>query len=63
MEIKDLLNDLINSAQAELDQNGQPENFDLEDFIYTLEEYWSELDDIGEFDHNDLNQYSDEDDY
>jgi hypothetical protein len=49
MEIKDILKELINVAQLELDQNGQPDNFDLDDFINLLEDYWSELDDIGEF--------------
>jgi hypothetical protein len=29
MEIKDILKELINVAQLELDQNGQPDNFDL----------------------------------
>jgi len=53
MEIKDILKELINVAQLELDQNGQPDNFDLDDFINLLEDYWSELDDIGEFVYSD----------
>jgi hypothetical protein len=31
-----------------LTHNGHPDNFDLEEFIYTLESYYEELDDLGE---------------
>jgi hypothetical protein len=48
MEIKDILKDLILSATTELNHNGHPDNFDLEEFIYTLESYYEELDDLGE---------------
>lgn len=49
MEIKDILSELILSAQNTLNDKGQPENFDLEDFIYQLEGYFQELDEIGDF--------------
>ena len=49
MEIKDILSELIQIATNQLGERGEPENFDLEDFISTLEEYYSELDEIGEF--------------
>ena len=49
MEIKDILSELIQVATNQLGERGEPENFDLEDFISTLEEYYSELDEIGEF--------------
>jgi len=48
MEIKDILKDLILAATTELNHNGHPDNFDLEEFIYTLESYYEELDDLGE---------------
>jgi hypothetical protein len=48
MEIKDILKDLILVANTELTHNGHPDNFDLEEFIYTLESYYEELDDLGE---------------
>ena len=49
MEIKDILSELITVATNTLNERGVPENFDLEDFISTLEDYYSELDEIGEF--------------
>lgn len=49
MEIKDILNELITVALNTLNEKGQPENFDLEDFTQTLEDYYQELDEIGEF--------------
>jgi hypothetical protein len=49
MEIKDILKELIVAANATLSHNGHPENFDLEDFISTLEAYYEDLDDVGEF--------------
>ena len=48
MEIKDVLKELILAANTELNHNGHPDNFDLEEFIYTLESYYEELDDLGE---------------
>jgi hypothetical protein len=48
MEIKEILSELILVAQNSLNENGQPENFDLEDFIYQMESYYQELDEIGE---------------
>ena len=65
MEIKDILSELITVATNQLGERGCPENFDLEDFIETLESYYEELDEIGEFyyldDEDDT--YSDWDDY
>lgn len=49
MEIKDILSELITVATNVLNEKGNPENFDLEDFIDTLEAYYSDLDEIGEF--------------
>jgi pantothenate kinase len=49
MEIKDILSELITVATNVMNEKGQPENFDLEDFIQTMENYYSELDDLGEF--------------
>lgn len=49
MEIKDILSELITVATNVLNERGTPENFDLEDFIDTLENYYSDLDEIGEF--------------
>lgn len=50
MEIKDILSELITVSTNTLNERGgNPENFDLEDFISTLEEYYTELDEIGEF--------------
>lgn len=66
MEIKDILSELITVATATLNERGCPENFDLEDFISTLEDYYGDLDEIGEFyflDDKDEYDFSDEDDY
>jgi len=66
MEIKDILSELITVATATLNERGCPENFDLEDFIDTLEDYYGDLDEIGEFyflDEEDKYDFSDEDDY
>ena len=49
MEIKEILSELILVAQNLLNEKGQPENFDLEDFIYQMEGYHQELDEAGEF--------------
>ena len=49
MEIKDILSELITVATNTLNERGNPDNFDLEDFISALEDYYSELDEIGEF--------------
>ena len=49
MEIIDILSELITVATNTMNEKGQPENFDLEDFIQTMENYYSELDDLGEF--------------
>lgn len=52
MEIKDILRELITVSNNVLLDRGVPENFDLEDFISTLEDYYSELDEIGTFYYN-----------
>ena len=49
MEIKDILSELITVANNAMSERGCPENFDLEDFISTLEDYYEDLDEIGEF--------------
>jgi len=49
MEIKDILSELITVATNVLNERGNPDNFDLEDFIDTLENYYNDLDEIGEF--------------
>jgi hypothetical protein len=49
MEIKDILSELITVATNTLGERGNPDNFDLEDFITTMEDYYEELDEIGEF--------------
>jgi hypothetical protein len=49
MEIKDILSELITVATNTLGERGNPDNFDLEDFISTMESYYEELDEIGEF--------------
>ena len=49
MEIKDILSELITVSTNVLNERGVPENFDLEEFIQTLENYYEELDEIGEF--------------
>jgi len=68
MEIKDILSELITVANNAMSERGCPENFDLEDFISVMEDYYSELDEIGEFyyldDEDDLNSWDiDDDDY
>ena len=66
MEIKDILSELITVATATLNERGCPENFDLEDFISSIEDYYEDLDEIGEFaylDDKDEYNFSDEDDY
>jgi hypothetical protein len=66
MEIKDILSELITVATNTLNERGNPENFDLEDFISALEEYYTELDEIGEFyfeDEMDNGYDFDEEDY
>ena len=66
MEIKDILSELITVATNVMNEKGQPENFDLEDFISNLENYYTDLDDLGEFHfENDLEgSYDfDDDDY
>jgi hypothetical protein len=63
MEIRDILSELITVATNVLNDRGVPENFDLEDFIDTLEGYYEELDEIGEFyflDDTENNFYSDD---
>ena len=49
MEIKDILSELITVSTNVLNERGVPENFDLEELIQTLENYYEELDEIGEF--------------
>ena len=49
MEIKDILSELITVSTNLLSERGEPDNFDLEGFIQTLEDYYQELDEIGEF--------------
>jgi hypothetical protein len=49
MEIKDILSELITVSTNVLNERGAPENFDLEELIQTLEDYYEELDEIGEF--------------
>jgi hypothetical protein len=49
MEIKDILSELITVSTNLLNERNNPENFDLEEFIQTLENYYEELDEIGEF--------------
>jgi pantothenate kinase len=65
MEIKDILSELITVATNTLNERGAPENFDLEDFIDTLESYYEELDEIDEFMYyDDKDEYNfNEDDY
>ena len=65
MEIKDILSELITVATATLNERGCPENFDLEDFISAMEDYYSDLDEIGEFvylDDKDEYDFSDDED-
>jgi len=61
MEIKEILSELILVAQNSLNENGQPENFDLEDFVYQLEGYHQELDEIGEFYYEGNDEWVDDD--
>ena len=67
MEIKDILSELITVSINTMNERGCPENFDLEDFIDTLEDYYGDLDEIGEFVYlDDKEEYDfsdDEDDY
>jgi hypothetical protein len=49
MEIKDILSELITVATNTLNEKGEPDNFDLGDFLSVMEGYYTELDDIGEF--------------
>ena len=67
MEIKDILSELITVATNQLGERGCPENFDLEDFISTLEDYYNDLDEIGDFyyyeDEGYLNSWDEEEDY
>jgi hypothetical protein len=49
MEIKDILSELITVATNAFNEKGQPDNFDLEDFISVLGDYYQELDELGEF--------------
>jgi hypothetical protein len=65
MEIKDILSELITVSVNTLNERGVPENFDLEDFIDTLESYYEELDEIDEFMYyDDKDEYNfNEDDY
>ena len=66
MEIKDILSELITVATATLNERGCHENFDLEDFISAIEDYYEELDEIGEFtylDDKDEYDFSDEGEY
>ena len=66
MEIKDILSELITVANSAMNERGCPENFDLEDFISAIEDYYEELDEIGEFtylDDKDEYDFSDEGEY
>jgi pantothenate kinase len=66
MEIKDILSELITVANNAMNERGCPENFDLEDFISAIEDYYEELDEIGEFtylDDKDEYDFSDEGEY
>jgi hypothetical protein len=66
MEIKDILSELITVATATLNERGCPENFDLEDFISAIEDYYEDLDEIGEFaylDDKEEYDFSDEGEY
>lgn len=67
MEIKDILSELITVATNILNEKGEPDNFDLEDFITTMEDYYQELDEIGELyfesDLEDGYDFDDDDNY
>ena len=65
-EIKDILSELIAVSTNIFNEYGVPDNFDLEEFINTLEVYHDELDEIGEFyyyDNNESNDTFDDDDF
>ena len=66
MEIKDILSELITVANSAMNERGCPENFDLENFISVIEDYYEELDEIVEFvylDDKEEYDFSDEDNY
>ena len=66
MEIKDLISELITVANNTLSERGNPDNFDLEELVETLESYYEELDEIGEFlyyDEGDEYAFDDDEDY
>jgi hypothetical protein len=65
MEIKDILSELITVATNTLNERGNPDNFDLENFITAMEDYYEELDGIGEFyfESDDEGYAFDEDEY
>ena len=66
MEIKDLISELITVATNQLSERGNPDNFDLEELVETLESYYEELDEIGEFlyyDESDEYAFDDDEDY
>ena len=66
MEIKDILSELITVANSAMNERGCPENFDLENFISVIEDYYEELDEIVEcayLDDKEEYDFSDEDDY
>lgn len=63
MEIKEILSELITVANNVLNERGVPDNFDLEDFIQVLDDYYHELDEIGEFyyyNDNDNDEYDED---
>jgi hypothetical protein len=65
MEIKDILSELITVSINTMNERGCPENFDLEDFISAMEDYYEELDEIDEFiyiDDKDEYNFSDDED-
>jgi len=65
MEIKDILSELITVSINTMNERGCPENFDLEDCISVMENYYEELDEIDEFiyiDDKDEYNFSDDED-
>jgi hypothetical protein len=48
-EIVETLKNALALINAELESNGHPDNFDLEDLSYNLEEIIDNLDSIDEF--------------
>jgi hypothetical protein len=48
-EIVEALKNALALVNAELESNGHPDNFDLEDLSYNLEEIIANLDSIDEF--------------